>query len=608
MVSANLLQSKAAAKGSKPSTSKAGPKTMAAGITKKEPTRAESRKISATSRELRERKVIIEAHEKAGRLGMVRSWKKRAAHTEERLRAAQVAAGMIPDSPEYAHLLEASTTAPSPAVMKGDGAASKGKSTPISPGSRSSVKKPKPNTMAPARHSTAGMAASSTSGKKRKADDSISRPSQKKSKLTVDHDGSASSPDRKVAMGADKPRQYINGARQSLKTRSGSGSCSGNAARSTRKNPSRTNSAGVAKCNRMLAHEKSGFRGLYNHHHACFSNSLIQFLDAALAGGKANDVLGPPATVEDFGTPTSTLNKFDYHDHLGLDKGISTKEKMFRREIVAAAKRGETEKLNPAKHLRALLSKMRKAGDVVSPYLFQAVFALGQTEDRLRGSKYLSPRQHLSGDTQEDAFEYYGALMDELKENATGAERTAFEKVFEFKTTKKQCCSKCGFESDPREDPPATYCDIGPTANAAGSQSLASLFQDSLTSELSDQSCPSCKDSKLVSKTGYKELPDSVVIRINRATADGKIYSEIDYTSKTLDIGGVSHDMVAMIMHQGESLARGHYSIFRKSTKGAWWLLSDKQTPEEVSAAQVRDASPKCSGGHSAMLLFKATS
>lgn len=105
-------------------------------------------------------------------------------------------------------------------------------------------------------------------------------------------------------------------------------------------------------------------RGLVNRRNACFSNVVIQLLDAALEGHDPTALLGAP-----FGDESSQSSK-----------KIAEIKAMIR----DAAASGNTAAVSPARHLRTLLAKMHQAPSedgmietTPSPVLFQSVLAHG---------------------------------------------------------------------------------------------------------------------------------------------------------------------------------------------------------------------------------------
>ncbi|KAK1083822.1 Ubiquitin carboxyl-terminal hydrolase 38, partial [Friedmanniomyces endolithicus] len=62
------------------------------------------------------------------------------------------------------------------------------------------------------------------------------------------------------------------------------------------------------------------------------------------------------------------------------------------------------------------------------------------------------------------------------------------------------------------------------------------------------------------------------------------------------------YDIVAAVMHCGETIDSGHYTVFRK--QGEEWYLLDDKTATQVMPETVKDDSEHGTG-HSVMLLLK---
>ena len=200
-------------------------------------------------------------------------------------------------------------------------------------------------------------------------------------------------------------------------------------------------------------------KGLVNSWNACFSNAVIQFLDAALEGHDVDALLGELNDVETLGLTARDISRFDSTAFARqMPRDLDAKETALRSAIKAAARAGETDKLSAAKHLRKVLEEMRRDSEEkriasASPYLLQSVVAWGAADDADRPDDEISERQKLSGDSQEDAFEYYQLLLNDLIADTRAGDGDALNEVFQIESETRDCCTdaKCGKKSDPRK-------------------------------------------------------------------------------------------------------------------------------------------------------------
>ena len=342
---------------------------------------------------------------------------------------------------------------------------------------------------------------------------------------------------------------------------------------------------------------------LRNGSQACFSNVIVQLLDAGLGGHDIDALLGE---VKDFEPFSSTTGR----------KLIEL--------IKAAAVAGETEKLSAVKHLRELLAKTHaeynaQTGKLVDPKVFRLAVAYGAAEDAMRND--------MDGTIQQDAFEYYQMLLNILLEDRSLANEEAFRAQFEIETEIRDKCTACKHKSDPRiaiNNYHGINVLVEGDSNFDEWDMTDDLFAKSLHSPKEGE-CDECNKAKLESVTEFTKLPENLVIKLNRTRfANNKAtkvetivrYAETIFPRIKFDnedgykIG--QYELSAVVMHEGHTIENGHYTIYRQQD-GRWFWLDDGRC-EEVAWSEVHDLAkfenetpneePKCVG-HSAMMLYK---
>lgn len=361
--------------------------------------------------------------------------------------------------------------------------------------------------------------------------------------------------------------------------------------------------------------KRRGLNGLINHNQSCFSSVVIQMLHAALEEGLVDRVIGLlDEKVETFGLSGADCTQFDMTAHLGdLDRQQRKQQKALRAAIKDAARAGETEKVSVAKHLRALLASMREehtgaADKNVSPYLFQSVFAFGATEDADRSSRDLSHRQKLSGDVQQDCFEYYQKVLEVLDNDPHTKDPVALKELFEIGTRTRDVCAQegCGYKSSWRYSSENFQSVNVPETGSKDPVDFGDLLLSSKTSE-TDQDCPICASGRLSTKSGYTALPENFVVKLNRTALSAGSYSPskietfIDVAPETTyTLNGFDYEVVAVIRHEGRHIDLGHYNILRKF-QDQWYLISDKDCSKRP-VASVKDHER---GGKAAMVMMR---
>jgi uncharacterized UBP type Zn finger protein len=363
-----------------------------------------------------------------------------------------------------------------------------------------------------------------------------------------------------------------------------------------------------------------------NNSNQCFSNSVIQFFDAALDGHDMDTVLGPVESVAPFTSPDlSDDDSFNVPKRRGAKKTAKKPESKLSQvrtkihdTIKKVRKSGKLRELSPRKHLRALLHRVRqyktkKQSEKVNGFLFQQILAHGEV------SMADEPRDKFDGRHQQDCYEYFDVLLGDIKHNSgdddsdeEATQRSAIiAGMFDFES---ETASKCSNDS----------CDYKAAVQKEGKNSAHTIhapekpakFEDLLemlnVSEL-DQKCPKCGD-KLARVTEFTEMADNFVFHINRVRRHDdpiKRATAIELPFQPIELGGKTFVLNAIIKHKGTSVHAGHYTIYRKRShdwvtdihgKSTWYHIDDNK----VSTTEAKDIKDCWKQGQSAMLLFKA--
>jgi hypothetical protein len=162
--------------------------------------------------------------------------------------------------------------------------------------------------------------------------------------------------------------------------------------------------------------------GLMNNSNQCFSNSVIQLVDAALDGHDLDTVLGPVESVAPFTSPElSDDDSFDEPKRRGanktakkLESKMSKARSKFHDCIKKVRKSGKLRDLSPRKHLRALLHRLRQyktkeQPEKVNGFLFQQILAYGEAG---------ADREKFDGRRQQDCYEYFDVLLKGIKNSS----------------------------------------------------------------------------------------------------------------------------------------------------------------------------------------------
>jgi ubiquitin C-terminal hydrolase len=285
--------------------------------------------------------------------------------------------------------------------------------------------------------------------------------------------------------------------------------------------------------------------------------------------------------------------------------------------IKAAKVAGETEKVSAVKHLRELLAKMHaeyntQTGKTINPKMFQLAVAYGAAEDAIRNA--------MDGTVQQDAFEYYQLLLNILLEDSSLANEEAFRAQFEIETETHDKCTACNHKSEPRIATNNYHgIDIPLKSKLDEWDTTSDLFAKSLYSPKEGE-CDKCKKTELQSQTSFTRLPENIFVKLNRTrfgkNEATKVETSVPYAETIFpqikSNKPERYELFAVVMHEGATIEKGHYTIYRQQN-GHWFWLDDGQC-EQVAWSEVKDlakfagdtpTSKQRSAGHSAMMLYK---
>lgn len=354
--------------------------------------------------------------------------------------------------------------------------------------------------------------------------------------------------------------------------------------------------------------------GLLNNSNQCFSNSVIQFVDAALDGHEVDTVLGPVESTAPFTSPDLTKDDGFWESKRGAKSKLSKLRSSIHGTIKKVQKSKKLRALSPRKHLRALIHRLRQYKDKaqsekVTGFVFQQILAHGEAGGY---------REHLDGGSQEDCYEYFVALLDGIKSNSgdeSGDEESEQKQAiidgfFEFKSETASLCSNesCDHKAAVQKETNSAHTISAPEKQAA----LTDLLEETNVSQL-DSPCPKCGGA-VQRVTEFTELADNFVLHINRVDPKDrrkKRNTAIELPFQPIDIGGRQFVLNAIIRHKGPSVDAGHYTIDRKRSRdwatdihgnSSWYRIDDEKI-STIEAKTIKDSGRK---GQCSMLLFKA--
>ena len=348
--------------------------------------------------------------------------------------------------------------------------------------------------------------------------------------------------------------------------------------------------------------------GLYNHGNQCFANATLQFFDAALDGHDLDLLLGKDEDDEQFHTPKVTSDDRDKEENKTVTRITKIKNNI-RKCIREFRSGGMLKNISPRRHLRVLLSRMRGSKDTakpvaVAPIVFHQMLAFGGEDATF---------EHLDGTTQEDCYEYFGALMNGATsttvEESDAAESAAkLKSLFAIKSEVTKVCD-CGWKGPVQaETNEAVSTSVWKSRKTLGPKDMLHASSKSI---LEDQKCPKCGEETLADVTELKEASENFVVHINRVEGYGiqKLQTLVELPLGPIEFCGKDFMLNAVVKHKGYTVDFGHYTVLRR--RSSEWMTDDKSlwyqiNDESVKAINKSDVRDFWKGGHSAMLLFKA--
>jgi ubiquitin C-terminal hydrolase len=245
-----------------------------------------------------------------------------------------------------------------------------------------------------------------------------------------------------------------------------------------------------------------------------------------------------------------------------------------------------------------------------TPMVFQQILAFGGENTMFND---------LDGTTQQDCFEYFGALMSgatstTVEESGAASEDSAegaatLESLFEIKSETTTRCTSCDQNIAVKVE---TSNAISVPVLSKKGVKLMDLLEASKTSIWEGRKCPKCDKEELVDVDGLRELSDNLVVHIQRvdpSDTDRKLQTQVEVPLTPITICGKQFVLNDVVRHKGQFVDRGHYTVLRRRSsewmtddKSLWYLIDDHKI-ESIKTSDVRDGTRR---SHSAMLLFKA--
>jgi predicted RNA-binding Zn-ribbon protein involved in translation (DUF1610 family) len=479
------------------------------------------------------------------------------------------------------------------------------------------VVKAEDNTDAPVDQDTAevstfteGDAAATTSESGVKAEDDSNNSSEPVSSSRKSVGGSIESLDSSSSEPASSSQKSTNGSSETLETIL--------SASESEEAPKKTSKMAV-KQNRYIT-------GLVNNGNQCFANATLQFFDAAMDGYDLDLLLGKDVNIDPFSIPALTPEEKELERDTNAPKRgrkpvtkVGKFKALMRNAIKTLRSMGELNKISPRKHLRALLSHMRGSKatgqpELLSPMVFHQVLAFGGADESVA-------LNHLDGTTQEDCFEYFGALMSEatstaIEEAGAAPENSAegaatLKSLFEVKRETTTRCTSCDQNIDVKIE--TSNAISVPAWKSPRILELMELLEASKTSIWTERKCPKCGEKGLADVAELKDLGDNLVVHINRVDPSDsgvKFETRVELPLDPITICGKEFILNAVVKHRGPTVDFGHYTVLRRRSpewmtdeKSLWYLIDD----HDIEGIKTRDVRDGAGRSHSAMLLFKAT-
>ncbi|OQO12621.1 hypothetical protein B0A48_02083 [Cryoendolithus antarcticus] len=355
------------------------------------------------------------------------------------------------------------------------------------------------------------------------------------------------------------------------------------------------------------------FHGIINHENNCFFSSVIQLMDAAFDGTKADELLGEVDRTSDIELPDLTpmdVEKSGVKGAKKLQKLAESKLGMLKKEVKskvdAALRARNLDTISIAKHLRDLLEDLRSDKQYISAYAFQQLLALGCPDDNINAST----RRNMAGATQQDCFELYTLLLEVLEQDKLTKDAAGLTRSFAVEEQVTPVCKSCNHKGESRKVR-SNFIDVA--VPKKGPADLAELLKRTDISEL-EMKCSNCGHSAQHQVSTYSKLPENLVIRLTRVDwmTGTKINTIVDLPSE-LEFSQprkMKYRLDAVVRHKGMSANAGHYFVDRRRTstgvkdrESEWVRIDDDVVSDATEAMRMNGHK-----GQAVLVLYKIVS
>ncbi|KAK5691010.1 ATP-dependent DNA helicase srs2 [Elasticomyces elasticus] len=352
---------------------------------------------------------------------------------------------------------------------------------------------------------------------------------------------------------------------------------------------------------------------------ACFSNSVIQVLDGILEGKDLDQVFGP---VQDVNFPGITQGDLNLIASAGSrsTRSVKVKKAMLLQSIREAGVDANT---NVKNQLRKVLEELRygASSQPVAAFLMLMVMAFEPASEN-ETEESVAARESMSGETQQDCFEYYQALLDKLCDGSNANNGNSLADLVEISNTNNDICSNgCDLDQSPDvaktnfhilRIEPVEKEKLG-TATAPEGEKQKQPFSlqariDSSMKSTSDQICTKCGTGQIEKEIVVTATPENLIIKVDRVGYNKKTKQPIKHMGpvKLPEDGKVTfadreYQLSAVVFHNGETPHEGHYRVCRKYGK-YWQRISDGEVTAVKPGFMTNTAN---TAGQCAMLLLK---
>ncbi|KAK3663683.1 ATP-dependent DNA helicase srs2 [Elasticomyces elasticus] len=321
---------------------------------------------------------------------------------------------------------------------------------------------------------------------------------------------------------------------------------------------------------------------------ACFSNSVIQVLDGILEGKDLDQVFGPVQNVNFPGITQGDLNLIASAGSRPT-RSVKVKKAMLLQSIREAGVDANT---NVKNQLRKVLEELRygASSQPVAAFLMRMVMAFEPASEN-ETEESVAARESMSGETQQDCFEYYQALLDKLCDGANANTGNSLADLVEISNTNKDICSNgCDLDQSPdvaktnshilRIEPMEKKEKLG-TATAPEGEKQKQPFSlqariDSSMKSISDQICTKCGTGQIEKEIVVTATPESLIIKVDRVGYNKKTKQPIKHMGPVelpedgkVTFADREYQLSAVVFHNGETPHEGHYRVCRKY--GKYW-------------------------------------